>query len=486
MTTEEIQRLKSSLRIEEVVGRYLPLTRRGSNYTALCPFHADHHASLSVSPARQTFTCFACGEKGDVFSFIEKMEHCSFQEAVAKCSPSVSLPRHLPPATLSALLPAKDNERFLRSLMPYASGHHELSGAYLDFEVGLSPVQTQKEWQAMRNRVIFPIRDEAGTLVGFAARRRDDSDTSVAKYINSSAADGYRKGETLYGLHRAKAAVQRSGLLFVTEGYKDAIAMHAAGFTNTVALSGTALTAAHISLIKRYADRVFLLLDADEAGRTATHKAVGQLVAAQIEADSIPLPEGEDPDSLFRKWGVKGFAAMLRRAVARPHTAESSLLDACLLYPSLSYPYRGGMCRFVDMLYYILPGDGVAFESPDYWQILRHLSSGATEATLPPALRTVAGELHLGFDHSLNRDLQLLAAMLPEVGNRTEIYLGKLLFFYIEIRLLRQIRRLVRYLLDTPVCDREKRKAILLDIAARRERLRHVSECLGRPGTISA
>lgn len=488
MNRNEIQSLKSSLRIEEVIARYLHLDRHGNKYTGLCPFHSDHHPSLEVSPDKQTFTCYACGEKGDVFTFVEKIEHCSFQEAVAKfhsASPVRPPVEAMTESRATRPVAMRDNLPFLQSLLPYASGHHELSGAYLDFEVGQSPVQTSREWQAMRNRIIFPIRDEAGELVGFAARRLNDSDANVPKYINSSAGDGYRKGETLYGLYRAKAALRKTEILFITEGYKDTIAMHAAGFTNTVALSGTALTAAHIALVKKQAGRVFLLLDGDDAGRTATAKAYAQLIAAGIEAESVVLPDGEDPDSLFRKWGRQAFAAWVGKWTDKPHTSESGLLTACLLYPDIRQVFKGNSVRFVEMIYHVLPVDGLAFDNRAYWQILRHLSEGGTEATLPLALQMLADELHLEFDRRLHCDLHLLATLLPEANNRPAVYLSRLLFHYTEVRLLRQIRQKVQQLLDTAPDDTRRRTEILICIAGRRELLRHVSECIERPGILS-
>lgn len=494
MNTQEIQTLKSSLRIEEVIARYLPLNRSGNHYTGLCPFHADHHPSLAVSPDRQTYACFSCGAKGDVFAFIQQIEQCTFAEALSRLKrdngESKMEKRELKMNTKETLTPpdqpaiAERNQRFLSALLPYASGHTELSSAYLDFEVGQSPTLVPKQWNTMRNRIIFPIRDEEARLVGFAARRLDDTNTETPKYINTSARDGYHKGETLYGLHRAKEAIQKTGIIFVTEGYKDTIAMHAAGFTNTVALSGTALTAAHILLIKKYAARVYLLLDADPPGRAAASKALSMLVAAHIEAENVALPPDHDPDSLFRQWGKKAFAAMLRKLADRPHSSESGLLAACLLYPDTLYPFKGITCRFTEMLYSILPVDNLAFENKEYRQILRHLSDGGTEATLPPVLQLVANELHLDFDHMLRQDLSLLARMLPDADNHTVIYLGKLLFLYAEIRLLRQIRQQIETLLSTPSEDTRKRTSLLLGIAHRRELLRHVSECEGRPGTV--
>lgn len=513
MNRHDIQALKSSLRIEEVIGRYVTLVRRGNSYTGCCPFHADRHPSLAVSIDKQSFTCFACGEKGDVFAFIEKIEHCTFLEAVGKMT------HPLPPlergkVTISSTQTSDivdiasgvsnsplergkgvcdhtnnahtNRSTFLNTLLPYASGDNDLSAAYLDFEVGQSPVQVPKEWYAMRSRIIFPIRDEAGELVGFAARRMDDSDPDSPKYINSSARSGYHKGDTLYGLHRAKEAIRKTGIAFVTEGYKDTIAMHAAGFTNTVALSGTALTAAHIALLTQYTSRVYLLLDGDRAGQEATRKALSQLITARIEAEGIRLPEGEDPDSLFRKWGKQPFTAMIRKALAAPHSSESALLTACLLYPEAVYPFKGSTYRFAELLYAILPTDNLQFANSDYWQILTHLSEGAPEATLPAPLRMVADELHIAFDRLLAHDLHTLTAILPESKIHVPLYFGKLLYLYTEVRLLGDIRRAVQRLLDTPAANREKRTEILIYIAGRRELLRHVSECMGRPGVIPA
>lgn len=493
MNRTDIQSLKSSLRIEEVIGRYISLQRRGNSYAGLCPFHADHHPSLAVSADKQSFTCFACGEKGDVFAFVEKIEQCSFMEAVGKLGGAGASKMTPPLASGVSASPLEKGKRvcdprtnstFLASLLPYASGDSDLSAAYLDFEVGQSPRQVPKEWYGMRGRVIFPIRSEAGQLVGFAARRADDSDTDSPKYVNSSARSGYHKGQLLYGLNRAKEAIRTTGIAFITEGYKDTIAMHAAGFTNTVALSGTALTDAHIALLKQYTSRVYLLLDADKAGRKATRKALSQLLAARIEADSISLPEGEDPDALFRHSGKQALTALIRKAITAPHSSESALLALCLLYPEGRYLFRGDPCRFAELLYGILPTDGLSFQNNAYWLMLKHLSDGGTEATLPAPLQVVAAELHLEFDSLLAQDLDLLAVLHPDVSNRVPIYFGQLLYLYSEVRLLGDIRRQVQCLLDTPAAQLEKRTAILIAIAGRRELLRHVSTCMERPGVM--
>lgn len=218
MKKNDFQQIKSSVRIEEVIGGYQYLEPKGKNYVGLCPFHPDHHPSLMVNPEKQTYSCFACGEHGDVFEFVRKMEHCTLSDAVRKLAAgrfAEGKPDFVMPGTgrlaikRQAKQPAKDFAAFMKLLLPYACGCTELSAAYLDFEVGMSPVQVPAEWKVMRNRIIFPVRDEYGKLVGMGARRLCDEDTSVPKYINSSAADGYDKGATLYGLNRAVAVIRK-------------------------------------------------------------------------------------------------------------------------------------------------------------------------------------------------------------------------------------------------------------------------------------
>lgn len=497
MNKSELASLKSSLRIERVVGQYVALQRRGRNYVGLCPFHGDKHPSLMVNPEKQTFTCFSCKERGDVFGFVQRMEHCTFREAVEKLGmDNGRLETQAPPApdnpgddgankfsiSSSQSSIRERNMKFLSLLLPYASGCPELSSSCLDFEVGVSPVRVPKEWYAFHNRLIFPIRDEQGVLVGFAGRRLSDANGDEPKYINSSAEAGYKKSEVLYGLCRAKEAVKRHNGVFITEGYKDAIAMHAAGITNTVALCGTALSPHQIGLLKRYTDRVYLLLDGDRAGQEASRRLIPLLADARMETIHIALPEGEDPDSLFRKWGREGLLSMLRRLLTGPHPSEPGLLTYCLIYPEATVLFKGRVCRFPELLQAVLKADNLLFEDADHRFILHHLSSGGTEKTLPAGWRRVAQELHARFDAQVRRDERILEELMPQADNRREIYQSKLLFLYSEARLLRDIRRQVRRLLRMPAADLEGRTRLLLYIGGRRELLRHVSECLERPG----
>lgn len=354
MTKQEIKILKASLSIGEVIGRYVKLTRTGRLLTGLCPFHGDRHPSLSVNPEKGTFICYACGEKGDVFGFVQKIEGLSFSETLKRLTNRLAVDsgqlavkednnernknacsdknnpslvntdaKQLPAVTCQ--LPA-DLSTFLSSLQPCGSGNSELTPAWLDFEVGYSSCHMEGSMKAMRNRLVFPIRDEEGRLVGFAARRLSDGNPDIPKYINSASSDLFHKSELLYGLYRAKEAIRREGCVFVVEGYKDVLAMHAAGFIHTVALCGTALCPGHIALLRKYTSSVYLLLDGDRAGRKAAEKVSAMLLEAGQEVFCMHLPEGEDPDLLFRRLGKEAFVSFIRKAVEETAPSEEQVL----------------------------------------------------------------------------------------------------------------------------------------------------------------
>ena len=493
MKKNDFQQIKSSVRIEEVIGGYQHLEPKGKNYVGLCPFHPDHHPSLMVNPEKQTYSCFACGEHGDVFEFVRKMEHCTLSDAVRKLAAgrfAEGKPDFVMPGTgrlaikRQAKQSAKDFAAFMKLLLPYACGCTELSAAYLDFEVGMSPVQVPAEWKVMRNRIIFPVRDEYGKLVGMGARRLCDEDTSVPKYINSSAADGYDKGATLYGLNRAVAVIRKEDYVFITEGYKDAIAMHAAGFVNTVALCGTALTDSHIALLKKYTNRACLLLDGDEAGQAASKKAVLRLREAGMDADSALIPGGGDPDSLFRRSGKEAFVSLIDKFLSKPHLSEEMLLTACLLFPETLYMFKGSSCLFTELVKSILQTDDLLFENKENRMILEHLGTGNPEPGLTPALKSIVNELHVEYDQLVYNEKELFGALYPEASNILNIYLTRLLFLYLENRILQEIQKSVHRLLETDPKKKKIRLDILVNIAKRREQLRHVSENLDRPGAV--
>lgn len=495
MTKREIEELKSAVRIEEVAGRYVTLQKKGKCYTGLCPFHDDHHPSLVVDAVKQTFRCYACGVHGDVIKFVQKMEQCKFMEAIGKLSGSyLSIIAGRKPVQKKAAakqapelapgLSEAQKQQFLSLLMPYACGHSELTPAYLDFEVGQSPCQVPKEWHAMANRIVFPFRDEEGRLVAFGARRLTDDNPDEPKYINSSVADGYKKSEHLYGLFRAKKAIADKGFAYVTEGYKDAIAMHAAGLTNTVALCGTAFSEQQAALLKKYAGSVYLLLDGDKAGRDSARRIQLSQLTEQIEVKTLYLPEGEDPDSLFRRHGSDVFAVLIERYRSKPHLSEELLLTACLTYADKFYMFKGNICLFTEVLDKVLHTDKLTFENESYRAILSFLAEGNTETTLSLLMRGVADSLHVEYDKMLEDDLDTFKRFYGDADDYLTTYLIRLLFLYVEQRLLKDIKTRTRQLLNRQDENVDERMNILIYIASRREQLRHAAYNLDRPGAV--
>lgn len=504
MKKEEIQAIKRQHPIEEVVGRSVRLRRQGRVYMGLCPFHADRNPSFCVDPGKQTFVCYGCGAKGDVFAFIQQQENCTFPEALCRLGGTPSTPAGSgggrPIATGGKPSVPADCSPFLALLLPYVPDHPDLSSTYLDFEVGQSPVVLTKEWRMMVNRLVFPIRNEEGELVAFAARRLSDTESGSPKYINSPTGSRYKKRETLYGLHRAKSAIRERDCVFVVEGYKDVLAMHAAGFTNTVGLCGTALTAEQVALVRKYTGRWFLLLDSDPPGQAAARKHRAMLLGEGQEVENLCLPEGDDPDSLFRRLGAAGFRKSLKGLLDRPPAAESLLVLACLLYPYRLCLWKTNCYSLVNQVDYVLQTERLPFEAEAHRAILQQLLQGVPEEHFPEELWLAADQLRRTYQEAVEQQVDGLYASdgggfpsdgpyLPGNGRsrRDELlgaYLCRLILQYMEVRILRQLRRLAYRLHHTG--QPKERSNLLIGISDRRTLLREVSLGLGRPGAAAA
>ena len=351
----DIASLRGRIDIVQVIGHYLHLQKQGTGYAGLCPFHDDKHPSLQVSPAKGLFHCFSCGAGGDAFTFVQKREGCSFGEAVricadichvAVCSPDApsQQAKAVRPVAAKAAKPVPeptvaDNERFLATLLPYDPGCEELRETYVRFEVGMGLHNSPWPYKFMRDSLVFPIRNGAGRLVAFAARYlgTDPEILKHRKYLNSKTSGIYKKDSLLYAWHEAEPVVRETGRIFITEGYKDALAMHAAGFTQTVALCGVNLSDGQLSMIRETADTVYLLLDDDWAGRDTVGKLLPRLRRAGLQAVDL-VPEGsKDADEMFRRMGREAFASWVRRAmVPSAQSAIASLLEAaCRRWPEV-------------------------------------------------------------------------------------------------------------------------------------------------------
>ena len=362
ISEDKIQEIRDRTDIVEVVSSYLPLKRSGVNNQGLCPFHQEKSPSFNVNSARQIFHCFGCGVGGNVFSFLMRMEGLSFPDAVRRLGEKVGVEVEEEAVSPDEVRRREERERILRINEVAVSFYHQLlledeagvlGRRYLRqrgyegetvraFQLGFAPEgweslakhlaeknfsssdvqkaglirpgkQDRGDYDLFRNRLLFPIHDLQGRVVAFGGRVLDDS---LPKYINSPETAVYHKGQTLYGLYQARDAIRHSGEALVVEGYFDVLALHRAGFAGAVATCGTALTADHARLLKRYADKILLIFDEDAAGRKATFRAMDALLPVGLAVSVVSMPVGEDPDSLLKASGEEGFRSCL--AAARP------------------------------------------------------------------------------------------------------------------------------------------------------------------------
>lgn len=485
-----IQQLKNVNPIERVAARYGSLQKAGVNYKMLCPFHDDHHPSLILHVGKQFFKCHACGAGGDVITLVMGMEHCSFAEAThiidngqltmrktmgkrekepfqEQARRPASPLQHKPhPTTVNPTPPHPliVNCQFKSQLLPCASSHSELSPTWLDFGVGLAPAFVPDAFRAMRSRIVFPIYDAEKVLTGFGARRIDNGLPDAAadsspKYINTANDGLFDKSRTLYGIHRATEAIRKEGFVFLVEGYKDVLAMHAAGFCHTVALCGTALTDGQAEILSRYTSCLHLLLDGDGPGQKAAAKIAAER-QRQFSVRTSSIPGGEDPDELFRRLRKAGFRTYLHHLTAQGCYSARRLLGYCLRQPSLA-PLLEGM----------LEADDMRFADSDYNDLLHCL---ALQEECPEELQVFAGYLE-----ELLPELFPALPELPGVPEGMtdeqiplshEVMLRILLTEYYEEKIIGEGRRLRRQIQSVDPADRP---TLFRDL---HRQLRHLSQ----------
>ncbi len=342
--------------IVEVISGYIPLKRAGRNFKACCPFHHEKTASFVVSPERQIYNCFGCGESGNAFKFLMRYERMDFPEAVETLAhkAGVNLPQNLPadskgqslvtelfkinelaaqfyssnlnspqgsaskdyllkrgilPETITALKIGFALDRW-DSLINHLRG----KGFSLDILERAGLVVSRDGggyYDRFRNRIIFPIFDIKNRVLGFGARVLDNS---LPKYINSPETLVYTKGKNLYGLNLAKDSIKENDFVGVVEGYMDFILPYQGGVKNIVASQGTALTVEQVRLLKRYTNNVVMIYDADSAGELATLRSLDIFVEEEVNVKVASLPKGFDPDSFVRKNGIEGFCKEIKGA----------------------------------------------------------------------------------------------------------------------------------------------------------------------------
>lgn len=355
LSQEKIDEIRQSVDIVDVMGQYLELHKKGKNYMAICPFHDDNHPSLSISQSRQIYKCFVCGNGGNVFTFIQEYLKVPFVEAVMKVAEfghvdmsGYSLEKRVVKVD-EALAPLYDMHAFALKLYMYylytQSGKQALD--YLRhrgfdddlikmFGIGYAPeksilherfqkegytevaqvksglvLENERHYDRFHDRVMFPLYDEFGKVVGFSGRVYKVQDKN-SKYMNSPESDIFIKGKTLYNYHRAKEAVRQAGFVYINEGFMDVIAMHRAHHDNSIALMGTALTKDHLRMLKRMTRTIHLCLDGDMAGQAAAMKSSDLLTSQGFEVKIVLLPDGRDPDEILSTEGIEGLDAVLK------------------------------------------------------------------------------------------------------------------------------------------------------------------------------
>ena len=351
-----IEEVRQKNDIVDVVSQYVKLTRKGSSYFGLCPFHNEKTPSFSVTPGKQMYYCFGCGAGGNVFNFIMEYENYTFGEALKHLADRAGV--ELPKIEYSREVREKAQERaelleinkqaaqyFYYQLRTEkgAQGYQYLTGRGLSEETmrkfglgysdkfggGLYQFLKSKGYGDDRlresglfnvderhgmydkfwNRVIFPIMDVNNRVIGFGGRVMGDG---KPKYLNSPETKIFDKSRNLYGLNVARTT--RRKYLILCEGYMDVISMHQAGFTNAVASLGTALTSGHASLLKRYTQEVLLLYDSDEAGVRAALRAIPILREAGVNSRVVNLRPYKDPDEFIKNLGAEAFEERLEQA----------------------------------------------------------------------------------------------------------------------------------------------------------------------------
>ncbi|MTI33447.1 DNA primase [Xanthovirga aplysinae] len=355
---DTINQIHSRVAIEEVVGDFVSLKKKGQNMWACCPFHNEKSPSFSVSPSKGIYKCFGCGKSGDAIQFIMDIEGSTFGESIKYLAEKYGIEiedepqsdeqiRHQNEKESLYIVSNFAQEYFSSNLLNHAQGRSiglsyfkergftqniiekfdlgysleawdglleeaKKRGHSLDLleKAGLIIRKENKTYDRFRNRVIFPIHNISGKAIAFGARILTSS-KKQPKYLNSPETAIYHKSNILYGIYQAKQAIRQKDNCYLVEGYTDVISMHQAGIENVVASSGTSLTEDQIRLISRFSNTITVLFDGDTAGLKASLRGIDMILEGGLDVKAVAFPDGEDPDSYARKFGSTAYQAFL-------------------------------------------------------------------------------------------------------------------------------------------------------------------------------
>ena len=354
-----LEQIRAASDIVDVIGASVPLKRAGANFVALCPFHKEKTPSFNVNPHKQIFHCFGCHKGGDVFTFVKEFENIDFPDAVRRLAERARIPleieaghpetRHLKDQLLQ--IHEQITQRWQTALSSdagaqvardYLARRSVSAEAVQLFRLGYAPeawddtvnwskskhfepalmeqagLILRKEgtghfYDRFRGRLIFPICDEQGRVIGFSGRILA-GDEKTAKYVNSPESPLFTKGKVMFGLDKSKRALLDTHSAIICEGQLDLIACFMAGVTNVVAPQGTALTADHARILKRYVEEIVLCFDSDNAGQNAAVRSLDSLLAAGLAVRVATVPAPHDPDSYIKEFGGPAFSQLIAKA----------------------------------------------------------------------------------------------------------------------------------------------------------------------------
>lgn len=359
-----IQTIKAVANVLEIAEDFLTLKKKGTNWWSPCPFHHEKTASFSIAPAKGIFKCFGCGAAGDAITFLMRYENATYTEALEyiakKYNIEVEYDKNI---NIDEAKKEQTERESLLIILDFARSYyqdillnsqegkiglsyfkernlrqHTIESFQLGYSLpmwdvfsqmaikkgynpemllkaGLSTFQEEKKQylDRFRDRVMFPIHNLSGKVIGFGGRILSSGDKKQAKYINSPETAVYKKSEILYGLFQAKKSIQQKDECILVEGYMDVISLHQAGITHAVASSGTSLTKEQIRLIKRFTQQVILIYDNDNAGIKAALRGLDMLLEDDLNVRIVLLPTGEDPDSYVKEVGAESFLQYIQQ-----------------------------------------------------------------------------------------------------------------------------------------------------------------------------
>lgn len=359
LTTDEVNELKASVNIADLISQYVALSRNGKNYLGLCPFHSEKTPSFNVNAEKGFYHCFGCGKSGDAIEFLKEYKQIGFVDAVKVLADFAGIQidfgeksedKQNPNAPLYEInnQAARLYNTLLMSTTLGEQARHYLEERGIDadtikyFNIGLAPEEedfiyqnlsskfeedilvnsglfhysNRKVFDAFTNRIMFPITNEYGQTIGFSGRKWQENDSAKAKYINTSVTAIFDKSFELWNLDRAKPSITKQREVYLMEGFMDVIAAYKAGITNVVASMGTALTEKHVRRLKTFAKNFVLVYDGDSAGQNAIYKALELIGEAQVQI--VKVPEGLDPDEYSKTYGLTGLSALMETGRIQP------------------------------------------------------------------------------------------------------------------------------------------------------------------------